>query len=88
MLGDTKQIVTMGRQRIVGRQERGAIVATIKFAPGERTRTISGYASRHPGLKAIQGKMKTVAYDDRARIFTVEVSPGPSHTATIRIHSR
>ena len=88
MLGDTQQIVTMGRQRIVGRQDRGAIVATIKFAPGESTRTISGYASRHPALKAIRGEMKTLSYDNRARVFTVDVSPGPSHTAIIQIRPR
>ncbi len=85
MLGDTQQIVTLGRQRIVGRQDGGAIVATIKFAPGEKTRAISGYAVRRPVLKAISGEIKAVTYDERSGIFTSEVAPAPSQTASIQI---
>jgi hypothetical protein len=86
MLGDTQQIVTLGSQRIVGLQDRGGIVATIKFAPGEKTRSISGYALRRPVLKAISGEIKAVTYDEQSGIFTSEVAPAPSQTANIQIH--
>ena len=88
LLGDTANFVSMGRQRIAAVEDRGALTATIRVAPGEDVLTISGYAARRPKVKAREGSAKNLSYDSQTRMFDVSVSPGKSGEAVLRISPR
>jgi hypothetical protein len=88
LLGDTEKFVPLGKQRIAALADRGPLTATIKFAAGEDMLTISGYSSRSPKVKAIQGKLSHTAYDPQARIFRVQVAPSSSGEAILQVSAR
>jgi hypothetical protein len=87
LLGDTRRIVPLGKQRIGALEDRGALTANIKFAPGEDILTISGYAAGRPELKAVRGKLRKTDYDKRTKIFEVQVSPDKSGEATLKVRA-
>ena len=88
LLGDTEKFVPLGKQRIAALEDRGTLTATIKFAAGEDMLTISGYSSRSPTVKAIQGKLSHTAYDPQAKIFRVQVAPSSSGEAILQVSAR
>jgi hypothetical protein len=88
LLGDTEKIVPLGKQRIAALEDRGTLTATIKFAAGEDVLTISGYSSRSPKVKAIQGKLNNTAYDPQTKIFRVQVAPSSSGEAILQVSAR
>jgi len=87
LLGDTRRIVPLGKQRIAALEDRGALTAKIKFATGEDILTISGYAAGRPELKAVQGKLRKTDYDERTKIFEAQVSPDKSGEATLKVRA-
>ncbi len=86
LLGDTGKIAPMGRAVVADLTASGSgLTATIQFARGEKTRTISGYASRRPAVKAVSGAVRGVTYSELTHIFTAQVTPDNSGTAKVRV---
>jgi hypothetical protein len=85
LLGDAAKITTLGRQRIAALSNRGEIIATVEFAPGEHDVELSGYAAETPIVSAKSGSAHLVRYDTQSHAFAMRVSPGPAHQATIQI---
>ena len=85
LLGDTEKIVTLGRQRVSSLEDHGTLTATIKFAPGEDVRTISGFAAHEPKLKAEKGHLKGFIYDAKTDMFQVQMVPGSNGEAVLRL---
>jgi hypothetical protein len=85
-LGDSGKFASMGKQRI-SHVEDGAdhIEVTIAYAAGEEAVTLHGYAPTRPAVTALAGTAGAVSYNETSKRFTVEVTPGPGYTATIRI---
>jgi hypothetical protein len=75
LLGDADRIVPMGKQRIPAVEDRDALTATVKFASGEDTLAISGYATRQPRFKALKGKLKNSSYDTQTKMFRAQLAP-------------
>ncbi len=88
LLGDTEEIVPLGKQRIGRLEDRGNLTATIKFAPGEDMLAISGYASHQPKFKAFKGKVNNSSYDSQAKIFQAQVAPDSAGEVTLKISAR
>ena len=84
-LGDTERIVPLGKQRVATLEDRGTLTASIKFAPGEDSLTISGYAARKPEVKVLKGKLDKAAYDTQTRIFQAQIAPAKSAEAILRV---
>jgi hypothetical protein len=85
LLGDTANFVSMGKQRVRALEDKGALSATVRFAPGEEALTIAGYASHRPNVKSREGKVKAVSYNSQSGIFELSVSPGKAGKAILRI---
>jgi len=85
LLGDTEKIVPLGKQRIAALSDRGTLTTTILFAPWETARTISGYASQKPKLRAVKGALKSLAYDAETKIFQAQVTPSASGEAVLQV---
>ncbi|HTU33834.1 MAG TPA: hypothetical protein VMF66_08540 [Candidatus Acidoferrum sp.] len=88
LVGDTANFVAMGKKRIAAVDDRGTLTATIRFAPGEDTVPISGYAADRPKVKTAKGSANNFAYDSQTRMFELNVSPGKSGEAVLRISAR
>jgi hypothetical protein len=88
LLGDTERIVPLGKQRIAALEDRGTLMATIKFAPGEDIIAISGYAPGEPKCKALKGKLNKVTYDPQTKLFQAQMAPASSGEAILRVSAR
>jgi hypothetical protein len=85
VIGDTGQFVTMGKKRISQMTDNGVVSLKVTFAPGEKARTILGYAPARPAVKAAAGTAGLTSYNAATRIFRISLSPGPDGTATLEI---
>jgi hypothetical protein len=85
ILGDTDQFVTMGKKRVTALVDDGAIHITVAFAPGETSRVIAGFSPWLPHADAADGSVGTVKYDRASQRFQIQVMPGQSGSASIRI---
>ena len=65
----------MGTQRIGSVVDTGTVQLTIHFGAGERSVTLSGYASAPPRVKAIGGGAGAVSYDAVNHLFHVVIAP-------------
>ncbi len=81
LLGDLGRFVSMGAQRIGGVVDTGILRATIRFGRGERSVTLSGYASAAPRVEAIGGSTGAVSFDAATHLFHAAVSPAAGATA-------
>jgi hypothetical protein len=89
LLGETDKIAPLGRAIIANLSASGkALSATIQFARGVTSRTISGYASRRPAIKAVSGSVRHLTYNEQTQLFRVETTPNNSGLATIQIAAR
>jgi hypothetical protein len=86
-LGDEGQFVTLGKQRIAAVNDNGVLEVTVNFAPGETSRTLFGYSPQSVRVATTTGTHRTPAWSDATQIFTVQVHPGTSGTAQVRIWS-
>jgi hypothetical protein len=75
LLGDTEQIVPLGKKRIAAIEDRGTLTITIEFARGENTLPISGYASRRPKVKALEARRRTWRTTRRCACFSFKCRP-------------
>ena len=85
-LGDTERIAPLGKQRIATLEDRGTLTANVKFALGEDTLTVSGYAARKPEIKVLKGKLHKASYDVQTRMFQAQIEPAESGEAILRVH--
>jgi hypothetical protein len=85
LLGDTRQIVPAGKQRIAALEDHGSLTTTVRFAPGEDVLTISGYASHRPKIKALKGQLRNATYEPETGIFQAQVAPDSSREAILRV---
>jgi hypothetical protein len=77
--GDQGKFVTDGRQRIAALSDAGGRVgATVRFAAGEASVRLFGWAPRAPRVEALAGSAGAVAYDAATGRFEVSVSPAPA----------
>jgi hypothetical protein len=84
VLGDLGRFVSLGAQRIGGVVDTGTVQLTIHFGRGERSVTLSGYASAAPRVNAIGGGAGAVSYDDANQLFHVVLSPA-SGASDVRV---
>ena len=84
-LGDTNKFVTRGKKRIAEFTDTGVLRATVAFAAGETNVTLSGYAPKNPYVLAAAGVTNGLTYDTTTHLFTLNVSPDNSGTATVAL---
>jgi autotransporter-associated beta strand protein len=84
-LGDTNKFITLGKKRISNLADTGVIKATISFASGETNVTLAGYAPSSPYMGALSGSIGVVNYDPIAHLFSLNVTPNSSQTATLAL---
>ena len=88
IVGDAGQFVTMGKKRVTGINDAGAVEMTVAFAAREASRTITGYSPFPPMALATEGSVRSVKYDHTTKQFQATLAPGASGTATVRIERR
>ena len=84
-MGDTNKFVTRGKKRISSFSDTGLLRATIAFASGETNVALCGYAPSTPYALAVTGTTNNMIYNSTTHIFTLEVSPDQSGTATVAL---
>ncbi len=78
LLGDEGKFVPDGRKRIAALDdEPDRLIATVTFAPQEKSVRLFGYATRRPKITAQAGSVGDVAFDKWSGRFEVQVFPGP-----------
>jgi hypothetical protein len=82
-LGDTNKFVTRGKKRISSFSDTGLLRATVAFAAGETTVTLCGYAPSSPYAFVLAGATNNLIYSPTTHLFTLNVSPDNSGTATV-----
>jgi len=82
-LGGTNKFVTRGKKRIASFSDTGVIRAAVAFATGESTVTLCGYAPPSPFALALVGATNGLTYNPTTHLFTLNVSPDNSGTATV-----
>ena len=85
IVGDTGQFVTMGKKRVTAVVDDGTVRLTVAFAQGETARTITGFSPWPPSAEVFDGSIGTLTYDRASQRFQVQVKPGQTGTASIRI---
>ncbi len=78
LVGDQREFVTLGRQRISALTDNGVVNATVEFAPGEQSITLLGYATGVPTVTVNGGSADPVAYDQNSGQFSFAVHPAMS----------
>src|SRR6266850_2861867 len=99
LFGDESKFVPDGRKRIAALDdEPDRLIATVTFAPQEKSVRLFGYATRRPTVTAATGSVGEVSFDKRTGRFAVSVSPSlepvhegpgndPVYRAIISLHS-
>lgn len=85
VLGDLGQFAAMGKKRVAALTDDGTARVTVAFAPGETSRTITGYSPAPPAVTAVEGAVGLVSWDRTTRLFQVTAMPSLDNTAKIRI---
>jgi hypothetical protein len=84
-LGDLGKFVPLGKKRVTELSDDGALEAALAFAPGERSVTVQGWARAKPLAVAVEGRAGTLAFDEASGRFHVELFPGKSGFARLRV---
>ena len=84
-LGDTGKFVSLGKKRIPQLTDNGSVQATITFATGEKSVTLSGYSPSLPTATASKGIVGPVTYNSSTHFFKFAVSPSADRSATITV---
>jgi len=84
-LGDTGKFVSLGKKRIPQLTDNGALQATVTFARGEKSLTLTGYSLAPPTITASKGAINLPTYDISTHLFRFIVTPSDDQSATIRI---
>ncbi|HXH40202.1 MAG TPA: hypothetical protein VNN08_16350 [Thermoanaerobaculia bacterium] len=86
-LGDLGKFVPLGKKRVTELSDDGVLEAALAFAPGEHSVTVQGWAQTTPVAEAVAGRLGTLAFDEGSGRFRVEVFPGESGIARIRVYT-
>jgi hypothetical protein len=84
-LGDAGKFVPLGKKRVSELSDDGVLNASLDFASAEHSITIHGWAPSMPLAAATAGSVGALTYDRDSGRFDVEVFPGQSATARIRL---
>ena len=84
-LGDTGKFVSLGKKRISQLSDNGSVQATISFAPGEKSVTLSGFSPSLPTVTASKGTVGSVAYNNSTHLFKFAVSPPADKSAIVTV---
>jgi hypothetical protein len=84
-LGDTNKFVTLGKKRISTMTDAGVLKVTASFAVGETNLTLVGYAPSAPYIGALNGTFGAMHYDSTTHLFSIDLAPDGSHTATLAL---
>ena len=84
-LGDTNKFVTLGKKRISLLADAGVLKVTATFAAGETNLTLTGYAASAPYIGALNGAFGAMSYDPTTHLFSVNVAPDKTRTATLAL---
>jgi len=74
-LGDEGKLVPLGRQRIASVVDDGSLRVRVRFAPGEATVRLHGFAGRRPDVVVEAGKAGPLEYAEKTGEFRLPVSP-------------
>ncbi len=85
LIGDAGHFVTLGKQRIPTLTDNGGIDVTIAFAPGEMSRTLTGYSPEPLRVASLAGSHKAPVWDSGSSLFTIVVRPSTDGTAHLQI---
>jgi hypothetical protein len=85
LVGDLDQFVPMGKKRIPAMTDDGAVHLSVAFAPGESSRTITGYSPFRPVARSAQGGLVPINYSQTTHLFSVTLTPGPEGRASVTI---
>jgi hypothetical protein len=85
LLGDTNKYVSLGKKRISELSDSGSLRATVLFAAGETSVTLSGYAPFAPSVSALNGAVTSVTYDPVKKFFATTLAPDNTGTATVTL---
>jgi hypothetical protein len=88
VVGDTGHFVTMGKKRVSSVADNGNVEMTLAFAAGEGPRTITGYSSFLPAVRATEGTVTAVRWDRPKRQFHATITAGDSGRAVLTIGRR
>jgi hypothetical protein len=100
LFGDESKFVPDGRKRVASLvEEPGGLIATVTFAPQEKSLRLFGYAERQPTITALSGSVSDLVFDKQTGRFAVSASPGlrrfnegpgndPVQRATLLLQSR
>jgi hypothetical protein len=68
-LGDTDKFVSNGKARVATLRDAKALSARILFTSGEKRLRLSGFALTPPRLRARNGMIDNLVYDQQTRLF-------------------
>jgi len=85
LVGDTNKFVTVGNKRLPALADAGVVKATVSFALGETNVTLAGYAPSLPCATALSGAVGGMAYNSMTHLFSLNVAPDSSQTATLAL---
>lgn len=75
LLGDTTKIVPLAAERFPTVTNAGIMRASVTYAAGNATVTVTGYAKQRPEVHAERGSVGAVQYDGTTHLFHVAVHP-------------
>jgi hypothetical protein len=84
-LGDLGKFASLGGKRVTDLSDDGIVDATLDFAAGERSVTVHGWSQVRPAATAVDGRVGRLEFDRDSGRFRVEVFPGKSGSARLRI---
>ena len=83
-LGDLGKFVPLGKKRVTELSDDGVLDATFAFAPDEKSITVEGWARAIPKVKAIEGQVGLLSFDDDSGRFRIDVFADKSGKARVR----
>lgn len=75
LMGEVSKIVPLAAKRFPAVTNGRSTRATVAFAAGEGSVTVTGYAAKRPRVRAERGSAGQVDYDEATHLFHVDVHP-------------
>jgi len=86
LVGDIGKFVTLGKKRFSQLTDSGTLIATVKFAAGEKFVTLLGYSPAYPSIAISQGSGGLVSYHPTTGLFTANLAPDASAPAVVQFN--
>jgi hypothetical protein len=84
-LGDLGKFASLGKKRVTELTDDGTLEAALEFASAEGSVTVQGWARTRPAAIAVEGRVGPIEFDKDSGRFRVEVFPGASGSARLRM---